>query len=49
LADRVVTLSVLCQAAPCCAASDKTENHGVGGSIPPLGTMIFKGLGDLRD
>jgi hypothetical protein len=22
-----------------------TENHGVGGSIPPLGTNDFKGLG----
>ncbi len=22
----------------------ETENHGVGGSIPPLGTIFFKGL-----
>jgi hypothetical protein len=25
-----------------------TENHGVGGSIPPLGTIIFKTLGNAR-
>jgi hypothetical protein len=24
-----------------------TENHGVGGSIPPLGTILFNGLRDI--
>ena len=23
-----------------------TENHGVGGSIPPLGTIVFKTLAE---
>ena len=31
-----------------CTALEMTENHGVGGSIPPLGTKIFKDLADKR-
>ena len=29
-------------------STPRTENHGVGGSIPPLGTLIFKGLRDIQ-
>ena len=41
-----VTLSMLCHRVPSCTNVGMTENHGVGGSIPPLGTKIlrFQGL-----
>jgi len=26
----------------------ETENHGVGGSIPPLGTIFFNDLAEFR-